>query len=260
LINFRKYGKSPFNLALLHGGPGAVGDLVDVASELSSKVGVIELLQTGYTIGDLISESVEVISNHGRFPIILAGHSWGAWLGILISEKHPDLVKKLILISSGPFDKSYTRNIMSKRIERLNLEERNVLTSLLDKLKEERCDKNITFKNIGEILSKADTFQSTEDNPPDAQFNYSQYESIWPLASHLRDSGKLLSAASMIKCPVVAIHGYYDPHPAEGVKNPLSKTIKDFRFSQLEKCGHYPWREKYAKARFYSILNSELAK
>ena len=260
MIKLRKYGKSPFDLAMLHGGPGAVGDLADLASELSSKVGVIELLQTGYTTENLIMESAEIISNHGQAPIVLAGHSWGAWLGILIAEKHPDLVRKLILISCGPFDKSYTRNIMSKRIERLNHAEIKMLTSHLDELKEERSDKNITFKNIGEILSKADTFNSSEDNIPDIQFCYKQYESIWPEASHLRDSGELLAATSRIKCPVVALHGDYDPHPAVGIKDPLSKNITKFRFIQLEKCGHYPWREKYAKASFYSILLSELAK
>jgi pimeloyl-ACP methyl ester carboxylesterase len=40
-------------------------------------------------------------------PAILIGHSWGAWLGFLFAAKHPTLVQKLILVSSGPFDESY---------------------------------------------------------------------------------------------------------------------------------------------------------
>jgi pimeloyl-ACP methyl ester carboxylesterase len=47
-----------------------------------------------------------------------------------------------------------------------------------------------------------------------------------------------------IECPVVAIHGDYDPHPADGVRIPLSNVLKDFRFILLGKCGHVPWFER----------------
>ncbi|MFO7996195.1 MAG: alpha/beta hydrolase, partial [Dehalococcoidia bacterium] len=71
-------------------------------------------------------------------------------------------------------------------------------------------------------------------------------------------SGQLLEIIRRIKCPVLAIHGDYDPHPAHGVKDPLSRAIKDFRFVLLEKCGHYPWRERKARDMFYCILNAEI--
>ena len=51
----------------------------------------------------------------------------------------------------------------------------------------------------------------------------------------------------------------YDPHPAEGVSDPLSQVVRDFRFICLTKCGHYPWLEKHAKVRFFEILTDELA-
>jgi pimeloyl-ACP methyl ester carboxylesterase len=57
---------------------------------------------------------------------------------------------------------------------------------------------------------------------------------------------------------VVAIHGDYDPHPFEGVQQPLSLVISDFRFILLKNCGHYPWIERDAKKRFYEILHEEL--
>jgi len=76
--------------------------------------------------------------------------------------------------------------------------------------------------------------------------------------SSSESSGKLLELGKSIKCPVVAIHGDYDPHPAEGVAEPLSRILKDFRFILLEKCGHRPWLERSARDRFYSILKQEL--
>ncbi|MFP3872771.1 MAG: hypothetical protein ACLFVL_07840 [Candidatus Aenigmatarchaeota archaeon] len=46
---------------------------------------------------------------------------------------------------------------------------------------------------------------------------------------------------------VMAFHGDYDHHPAEGVKNTLSDILKDFRFILLDRCGHYPWYESEAR-------------
>jgi len=70
----------------------------------------------------------------------------------------------------------------------------------------------------------------------------------------LRRSNRLLELGRKIRCPVVAIHGDYDPHPAAGVKEPLSRVLRDFRFVLLENCGHYPWRERLARDEFYSVL------
>ena len=74
----------------------------------------------------------------------------------------------------------------------------------------------------------------------------------------LRRNNELIEFSKQINCPVVAIHGSYDPHPADGVKNPLSKAIKNFGFFLIEKCGHEPWIEKQAKDEFYNTLKKEL--
>jgi pimeloyl-ACP methyl ester carboxylesterase len=82
---------------------------------------------------------------------------------------------------------------------------------------------------------------------------------VWAEASALRSSGALIALAGEIRCPVVAVHGDHDPHPAAGVREPLERDLKDFRFLLLERCGHEPWRERHARDRFYSLLEDELA-
>ena len=47
--NPRLYGSAPFNIAVIHGGPGAPGEMAPVARELSSLRGVLEPLQTAVT-------------------------------------------------------------------------------------------------------------------------------------------------------------------------------------------------------------------
>ena len=67
-----------------------------------------------------------------------------------------------------------------------------------------------------------------------------------------------MALCKRIQCPVVAIHGDHDPHPAEGVREPLHRVLKSFRFILLEDCGHKPWIEKRAKDKFFSILREVL--
>jgi pimeloyl-ACP methyl ester carboxylesterase len=84
------------------------------------------------------------------------------------------------------------------------------------------------------------------------------YKSVWPEADGLRKSGRLLKYSTNITCPVVAIHGDYDPDPPEGVNVPLSQHVKDFRFVVIPKCGHKPWIERGARDAFYRVLAEEL--
>ena len=54
----RLYGNAPYKIVLVHGGPGAIGSLKGFAKELSNllQVGVVEALQSKYTIAELIDE------------------------------------------------------------------------------------------------------------------------------------------------------------------------------------------------------------
>ena len=80
----------------------------------------------------------------------------------------------------------------------------------------------------------------------------------FPEAARMRVNGELISLAEHICCPVIAIHGDYDPHPAEGVQVPLSSRLTDFHFHLLPCCGHSPWMEQYAMETFYEIIVNEL--
>jgi pimeloyl-ACP methyl ester carboxylesterase len=74
----------------------------------------------------------------------------------------------------------------------------------------------------------------------------------------MRRDGSLLATVRQIRCPVVAIHGEDDPHPAAGVQGPLATALGDFRFLLIPRCGHTPWIERQAQRRFYDILDAEI--
>jgi pimeloyl-ACP methyl ester carboxylesterase len=82
-MNLRLYGKEPFIIAVVHGGPGARGSVAPVAKEMSHYFGVLEPLQTKTTVKGQVDELFNKLSVYASFPITLIGHSWGAWLSII---------------------------------------------------------------------------------------------------------------------------------------------------------------------------------
>jgi pimeloyl-ACP methyl ester carboxylesterase len=120
-------------------------------------------------------------------------------------------------------------------------------------------DKNQAFAALGEYFAKTDAYDPLPQENGIAIPRYDIYERVWPQMAAFRASGGLLALGKNIQCPVVAIHGDYDPHPAEGIRAPLKGIIKDFRFIRIEKCGHRPWLERRARGKFYKILARELA-
>ncbi|WP_410509556.1 alpha/beta hydrolase [Methanosarcina hadiensis] len=257
----RKYGNSPFTTAVIHGGPGAPGEMASVARELSSFTGILEPLQTKATIEGQVKELRSVLEEHGALPITLIGFSWGAMLSFIFAACYPRLVKKLILVGSGPYEQRYAVNITSTRISRLGEEDWQNFRYLDEVLNSSIAgNRNEAFYSLGKLLSKADTYDSLPHEVELVKYSYDVFKSIWGEAHELRASGELLKLGAKVTCPVVAIHGDYDPHPFDGVKEPLSGVLKDFRFFLLEKCGHRPWIEREAKEKFYKLLEKEIHK
>jgi pimeloyl-ACP methyl ester carboxylesterase len=257
--NLRIYGKAPYSIAVIHGGPGAPGDLAPVARELSTEWGVLEPLQTKDSLEGQVLELKEILERQAHLPIILIGHSWGAFLSFILAGRYPKLVEKLILVASGPYEAHYAKSLMEKRLEKLNDNERADILNIMEKLENSKVlNKDELFSHIGRLLSKADSYNQIEHDSEIIQFQFEINNKVWAEASELRSSGNLLALGKNIICPVIAIHGDYDSHPAEGVEKPLMRILADFNFYLLEKCGHYPWREKEARSSFYKILKNEL--
>ncbi len=257
--NLRTYGKPPFQVAVIHGGPGAAGEMAPVARELASGRGVLEPLQTAISVKGQIEELQTLLQEKADLPVFLIGFSWGAWLSYMVTANCPSLVKKLILIASGPFEEKYAAGIQETRLSRLSEEERAEVESLHEIMDNPATrNRNQAFARFGALFSKADAYDPMKHESDAVDFAPDIFQSVWKEAAQLRRSGELLELGKGIKCPVVAIHGDYDPHPAEGVKKPLSAILKNFTFILLAHCGHKPWIERQAAVRFYETLREEL--
>jgi len=257
--NVRFYGNKPYTVAVIHGGPGAPGEMAPVARELASLTGVLEPLQTKNTFEGQVAELSDVLEKNGDLPVILIGHSWGTFLSFIVTARYPSFVKKLVLIGSGPFEEKYADNITPDRLNRLTEADRIEAFKLIEIINDPAAgDKDKPMARVSELFAKADTYAPMPQKNEVLEFSEEINRRVWAQAKELRISGELLKLGKKIGCPVVAIHGDYDPHLAEGVREPLSRILKDFRFILLEKCGHEPWIERYTRDEFYKILKNEL--
>jgi pimeloyl-ACP methyl ester carboxylesterase len=258
--NIRKYGRPPFNVAVIHGGPGAPGEVAPIARELCKLAGILEPLQTAKSIEGQIEELKLILEKHAIQPLTLIGFSWGAWLSFIFACRYNSYVAKLIMVGSGPFEESYASKIMETRMDRLDESERKEAISSFETLNNSSIkNKNKSMERLGKLLFKADSYDPLPYPNDVIEYHTETYQRVWKEAAELRKNGRLLEYGSKMECPVIAIHGDYDPHPPDGVKKPLSDIVKDFRFIELENCGHYPWLEKQARETFYDAIKQELS-
>ncbi len=159
------------------------------------------------------------------------------------------------MIGCPPLEEKDSYGIMETRLSRLTEEERRRFDALWKKMKDPYFHKENAFVEVANLLSKADRYDVIESKESQS-FDYRIFSKVWPEVEDMRSSGKLLELRKHIRCPLIIIHGEYDPHPLES----LRKSLERCKFISLKKCGHRPWLERYAKDTFYQAIENELSK
>jgi pimeloyl-ACP methyl ester carboxylesterase len=257
--NARFYGRKSYTVAVVHGGPGAPGGMAPVARELFSLTGVLEPLQTKNSIDGQVEELADVLKKNADIPAVLIGHSWGATLSYMTAARYPALVKKLILIGTPPLEAKNRPDLTPIWLDRLSEAERVEFASLenfvWDGAEE---DKSASMGRLFRLIARGDSYDQIPSKDEVLEYQLDMNVSIFRELDKLPMRVDIIELGKQIACPVVAIHGDFDPRPAEAVREPLSRVLKDFKFILLEKCGHEPWLEKYARDEFFKILRQEI--
>lgn len=255
----RTHGSPPYRIAAVHGGPGATGEVAPIARELATWAGVLEPVQSESSVQGQVDELAEELANAATPPVALVGHSWGAWLGGLVATEYPELVRKLVLVGSPPFEASFVPEIMETRVARLTEPEREEFRAAIDVLDGETDgDEERAMDVLGSLVETTDSYDPMAEHAATSERREEIYRAVWPEAAAMRARGELLERFGEISCPVVAIHGDADPHPAAGVREPLSRVVEEFEFVLLQRCGHEPWVEAHARESFFETLRDEL--
>ena len=254
--SFRLHGTRPHNVFALHGGPGGACEVEPLAHELAGRgFGVVEPFQTGHSIDAQVEELREQIEEHGERPVAVVGWSWGAWLGALFAARYPELVSQLVMVGSGPLDARYATTTRMNRDQRMTQADR----ATLRKLEEDQADPDYAAK-MNALMEKVDSYAPDDSPSPVVDFDRHIHNAVWTEAAEMRSSRALLEEIARIKCPVLAIHGDHDPHPAEGVRVPLLAALPEAQFVLLERCGHKPWREIHARNAFFDEVVTAISR
>lgn len=252
--DYKIYG-SDIQVVLVHGGPGARNSMTDLALLLSKDLGVLEINQTKYTIDELIEEMKICIRSNTQNKLVLLGHSWGAWLVCMYAAKYPADVKSLILVGSGSFDESYLSDFHQTRMNRLSNKDKTHFDQLMAVFNSDKANKDPLMKEFGQLMAKLDTYDYMDNEHASiGDGDYKMYASIWPEASAFRQHGQLLEVTKALSIPLHVVQGSYDSHQIRGIKEPFDKAGITCDYHILKKCGHYPWRETYAKDAFIDLI------
>lgn len=262
MTTIKKHGNPPYKIAAIHGGPGAPGSAAPIARKLSSDFGVLEPLQTADSVEGQLIELKSQLEDSAELPVVLIGASWGAMLSYILAAQFPEYVSKVIMVGSGAYEDKYAEGIMETRLSRLTESEKEETLAIMKAMGDpSTTDRDKIMSRFGSLMLKTDTYNSLPIEQEEIEGCECQPDihiKVWADVEKLRKSEKLLELGRHIKCPVVAIHGDYDPHPIEGVRDPLSTVLSDFRFHVLKNCGHEPWFEKESWDEFFDLLKREL--
>ncbi len=263
MTTIRKYGDPPWSAAAIHGGPGAPGSAAGLARGLAAATGagVLEPFQSKRTIRALVEELYAQLAAESAGPVMLIGHSWGAWLSAMFAQKYPEKVRKLLLVGCGPLTDSYVPKIAAGRMARLNERERRRFAELPALLARPDCPgRDALIAELGALCERSDAYAPMKSGEaPSPAPDGALYQAVWSEAVELRRSGKLLQIFERLNVPVTVIHGDADPHPAAGVREPLRSLGVPFTFHLLPRCGHTPWEEKFAREPFFRLLAREFS-
>ena len=265
-IRVRRYGSSEPTVVVLHGGPGAQGSAAGLAQSLAKDFIVLEPLQrrsgsVPLTVGQHIDDLAAIAPR----PAILVGCSWGAMLGLSYAARFPERVSDLVLVGCGTYEESSRRILRESIQNRLSETEFRHLTDLQERcaLEQDPTMRDELFKEIGDAFMRAESYELIHESEPpveiipaDANGNVETWTDVLRLQHEEIEPGIF----SAITAPVLMIHGDTDPHPGGQTHDLLLRYIPQIEYVEMERCGHEPWRERYARDHFLDILRKWILK
>lgn len=246
---------------VLHGGPGAPGSAAPLARELGTSHGVLEPLQRrSGEVPLTVDRHVEDLAAVTPEGTVLVGWSWGAMLALSFAAVHPDHAAGIVLVGCGTYHEDERRLYQQRVHDLLGEEGRAREAELRARLAEadDAATRDELLGELGALFMDAETVDAVsaptlgEDLPVDAAGN----EETWADALRLQAEGVEPARFAGIEAPVLMLHGDSDPHPGTATRDRLRPFLPHLTYVEFERCGHEPWRERFARAPFFALLRA----
>jgi pimeloyl-ACP methyl ester carboxylesterase len=264
-IAVRRHGTGGPPVVVLHGGPGAPGSAAGLARDLAPDFRVLEPLQRrAGTLPLTVARHVEDLAAVAPERAAIVGCSWGAMLGLSYAARHPGRVSLLVLVGCGTYDEAGRALLGEALDERLGELGRRRLEEIQERLAGERnpAARDAAFGELGQLVGLAECHQRIEglEAPGDAlPPDHEGFSETWRDVLRLQREGVEPRAFEAIQAPVLMLHGDCDPHPGPATRDLLRRFLPRLEYVGMERCGHEPWRERWARDRFLALLRERLA-
>ena len=239
-------------LLVVPGGPARdsayLGDLGGLASAAERKLVVPDLRGTGASQpdtdpdshrADRIAADVATLVDHLRLaPVDVLAHSAGANVAILLAERRPDLVSRLVLVTPGtrvlavdPSEEEWDAALERRADEPWYGEVRAALEAEEPTPEQELLGQTLFY---GRWDDRA-TAHAASDGP---QRNVAA--TGW-FHDGAYDPERSRKALGRLTIPVRILRGELDPWPNERAADELAAAFADASVSLLPGAGHFPW-------------------
>jgi len=251
---------------VLHGGPAGAGEAAPLARGLADSFTALEPWQRGSVVGgEPLTVAKHVEDLHGlvktagkeRRPA-LVGESWGAMLALAYATTHPDSAGPLALVGCGTFDKKSRARIDEILTSRMDDKLRRRFDRLAESIPDP-TERQVKRMALIEHLYSYDPLESAFEGP-DEPFDEKAHIETWEDMVRLQEEGCYPAGFTAIKSPVIMLHGGYDPHPGEMIRDSLSPYMPQLEYREWERCGHSPWLERHVRDEFFTVLREWLTR
>jgi len=242
---------------VLSGGPGEdINSMQGIADELAKKYRCIMWEQRGTGRSKLprydsstinlnaYMEDIEALRKqlHAE-EFVVVGNSWGMILGLAYAGTHPDAVRAVVTIGSGPITFEYLGVFSDNQFARLGACELEVREFWKDPAREAADSDRAAFERlraatIAYFYDRKKALQmASELKPEDYNFR------VPP--AFLKAEGKydFRPKLKTIVAPVLLLQGRQDLAGEANVDEAHS-LIKNSTLAFIDKCGHMPWLEQ----------------
>jgi proline iminopeptidase len=242
---------------VLSGGPGEdIVSMEGIADELGKKYRCIMWEQRGTGRSKLprydsstinlnaYMEDIEALRKQLHIEkFVVVGNSWGMILGLAYAGTHPDGVRAVVTIGSGPITFEYLGVFSDNQFARLGACELEVRDFWKDPAREAADPDRAAFERL-RAATVAYFFDRKKGLQMASQLKPEDYNFRVPPA-FLQAEGKydFRSKFKTITAPVLLLQGRQDLAGEANICEAHS-LIKNSRLEFIDKCGHMPWLEQ----------------
>jgi pimeloyl-ACP methyl ester carboxylesterase len=91
-------------------------------------------------------------------------------------------------------------------------------------------------------------------------FDEAAHVQTWQDMLRPQTDGVCPQVCAAFRSPALMLHGEHDLHPGEMIRDRLSPYLPQLEYRALERCGHSPWTERFARDEFLGVLKAWLAR